>query len=437
MTPSASASLSLIGYQYSDLYLKNLLDKIGVNMEIVRIGSHKSYGENYTSNQMSPELKADLTRIFENRYNNFVSNIVKTRKINRDSINSDIVNGNTVNMSPFTARDKNLVDKLESYQDFMARLGITDKNISDIYDYYDNNVKDTEIKGKNGTIAVIYAEGSIVYEDNGTQKNIISPNNISEKISKALEIKNLRGIVLRVNSGGGSALASEIIYQQFSKVNVPIYVSMGDTAASGGYYISMVGSKVFADKATITGSIGVVSMIPKLYNAQNKFGVTSNSISKGKYADINDSFTPLSEESKAKISASMNETYNEFKSRVIKNRKINDDKLEEYAQGRIWLGDEAKNIHLVDDIASLDEVIKRMANDLNLGDSYGVSDIFVEEDFSQKLKALSAFVLEKFNIKSQIKETIPESEKVFEDYELATKNVNKPLYYLPYSLKMY
>ena len=437
MTPSASASLSLIGYQYSDLYLKNLLDKIGVNMEIVRIGSHKSYGENYTSNQMSPELKADLTRIFENRYNNFVSNIVKTRKINRDSINSDIVNGNTVNMSPFTARDKNLVDKLESYQDFMARLGITDKNISDIYDYYDNNVKDTEIKGKNGTIAVIYAEGSIVYDDNGTQKNIISPNNISEKISKALEIKNLRGIVLRVNSGGGSALASEIIYQQFSKVNVPIYVSMGDTAASGGYYISMVGSKVFADKATITGSIGVVSMIPKLYNAQNKFGVTSNSISKGKYADINDSFTPLSEESKAKISASMNETYNEFKSRVIKNRKINDDKLEEYAQGRIWLGDEAKNIHLVDDIASLDEVIKRMANDLNLGDSYGVSDIFVEEDFSQKLKALSAFVLEKFNIKSQIKETIPESEKVFEDYELATKNVNKPLYYLPYSLKMY
>ena len=437
MTPSASASLSLIGYQYSDLYLKNLLDKIGVNMEIVRIGSHKSYGENYTSNQMSPELKADLTRIFENRYNNFVSNIVKTRKINRDSINSDIVNGNTVNMSPFTARDKNLVDKLESYQDFMARLGITDKNISDIYDYYDNNVKDTEIKGRNGTIAVIYAEGSIVYEDNGTQKNIISPNNISEKISKALEIKNLRGIVLRVNSGGGSALASEIIYQQFSKVNVPIYVSMGDTAASGGYYISMVGSKVFADKATITGSIGVVSMIPKLYNAQNKFGVTSNSISKGKYADINDSFTPLSEESKAKISASMNETYNEFKSRVIKNRKINDDKLEEYAQGRIWLGDEAKNIHLVDDIASLDEVIKRMANDLNLGDSYGVSDIFVEEDFSQKLKALSAFVLEKFNIKSQIKETIPESEKVFEDYELATKNVNKPLYYLPYSLKMY
>lgn len=437
MTPSASASLSLIGYQYSDLYLKNLLDKIGVNMEIVRIGSHKSYGENYISNQMSPELKADLTRIFENRYNNFVSNIVKTRKINRDSINSDIVNGNTVNMSPFTARDKNLVDKLESYQDFMARLGITDKNISDIYDYYDNNVKDTEIKGKNGTIAVIYAEGSIVYEDNGTQKNIISPNNISEKISKALEIKNLRGIVLRVNSGGGSALASEIIYQQFSKVNVPIYVSMGDTAASGGYYISMVGSKVFADKATITGSIGVVSMIPKLYNAQNKFGVTSNSISKGKYADINDSFTPLSEESKAKISASMNETYNEFKSRVIKNRKINDDKLEEYAQGRIWLGDEAKNIRLVDDIASLDEVIKRMANDLNLGDSYGVSDIFVEEDFSQKLKALSAFVLEKFNIKSQIKETIPESEKVFEDYELATKNVNKPLYYLPYSLKMY
>ncbi len=437
MTPSASASISLNGYQYSDLYFKNLMDKVGVNMEIVRIGSHKSYGENYTSNQMSPELKADLTRIFEDRYNNFITTIAKARKINKDILNTDIENGNTVNMSPFTARDKNFIDKLESYQDFIARLGITDKNITDIYDYFDKNVKGEETKGKNGTIAVIYAEGSIVYDDDGTKKNIISPNNISMKINKALETKNLKGIVLRVNSGGGSALASEIIYQQFSKVNVPIYVSMGDTAASGGYYISMVGSKVFANKATITGSIGVVSMIPKFYNTQNKFGVTSNSITKGKYADINDNFSPLSEESKAKISQSMTETYNEFKSRVIKNRKINDDKLEEYAQGRIWLGDEAKNIHLVDNIASLDEVIKIMAKDLNLGDNYNVSNIFVEEDLTQKLKVLTTFISEKLNIKSQLKESIPESEKVFEDYDLATKNTNKPLYYMPYNLKIY
>ena len=438
MIPSASASLDLTGYHYSDMYYKGLFDKLGVNMEVVRIGNYKSYGENYTGNEMTPELRSELTRILENRYDKFVTEISKNRKIDKNVLNNDIVNGNDINLTPFAARDKNFVDKLEHFSDFTKRLNIREDNVADIYDYYEKRVEDGKIGNpRNGTIAVIYAEGSILYDANGVTEGTITPDNILQKIEKATQTKNLKGIVLRVNSGGGSALASEVIYQELSKLKIPVYVSMADTAASGGYYISTAGKKVFANSATITGSIGVVSMLPKLYNAQDKYGVRSNSISKGRYSDINDSFAPLSEESRAKISQSMEETYKEFKSRVSKNRKIDENTLENYAQGKIWLGDEAKDIKLVDGIASLDEVIKIMAKDLNLRKNYAVENIYLEEDFSQKLKSLSNMITAKFNLSAQLEKNIPQAKKAFNEYDFAMQNQNKPLYYLTYKLNLY
>ena len=438
MVPSTSASLDLIGYHYSDLYYKGLFDKLGVNMEVVRIGNYKSYGENYTGNEMTPELRSELTRILENRYDKFVTEISKNRKIDKNVLNNDIVNGNNINLTPFAARDKNFVDKLEHFSDFTKRLNIREDNVADIYDYYEKRVEDGKIGNpRNGTIAVIYAEGSILYDPTDVTEGVITPDNILQKIEKAMKTKNLKGIVLRVNSGGGSALASEIIYQELTKLNIPIYVSMSDTTASGGYYISMAGNKVFANNATITGSIGVVSMLPKFNNAQNKYGVHSNSVSKGKYSEIYDSFEPLSEESRAKISQSMQETYKEFKSRVSKNRKIDENTLEGYAQGKIWLGDEAKNINLIDGIASLDEVIKIMAKDLNLRNNYAVESIYLEEDFSHKLKSLTRMVTEKFSLSTQLKKNIPEAKKVFNEYDFAVQNQNKPLYYLTYKLNLY
>ena len=438
MVPSASASLDLTGYHYSDLYYKGLFDKIGVNMEVVRIGNYKSYGEEYIGNDMTPELRSELTRILENRYNKFITDVAKNRKIDKNALNNDIVNGNITNLTPFSARDKGLVDKLEQFSTFTERLNIREDNIADITDYYQKRVQYEKTgNSRNGTIAVIYAEGSILYDANGVTEGTITPDNILQKIEKATQTKNLKGVVLRVNSGGGSALASEVIYQELSKLKIPVYVSMADTAASGGYYISTAGKKVFANSATITGSIGVVSMLPKLYNAQDKYGVRSNSISKGRYSDINDSFAPLSEESRAKISQSMEETYKEFKSRVSKNRKIDENTLENYAQGKIWLGDEAKDIKLVDGIASLDEVIKIMAKDLNLRKNYAVENIYLEEDFSQKLKSLSNMITAKFNLSAQLEKNIPQAKKAFNEYDFAMQNQNKPLYYLTYKLNLY
>ena len=437
MMPSASANVTLTGYNYTNLYYKKLLDNLGVNMEVVRIGNYKSYGENYIGDKMSDELKTELTRIFDNRYDKFINNIAKMRKIDKNTLDNDIVNGNNTSLTPFAARDKKLVDKLEGFQELTQRLGITDEKMVDIYDYYEDHSSEIEAKNKgNDAIAVIYAEGAIIDDSTANDNTIsIAPDNIAVKLEKALKTKNLRGIVLRVNSPGGSALASEIIYQTLLKAGVPIYVSMSETAASGGYYISMAGNKVFADNATITGSIGVVSMIPKFYNAQNKYGVTANSISKGKYSDMYNPFTPLTEETKTKISESMLSTYKEFKSRVSANRKLNDATLENYAQGKIWLGDEAKNIKLVDEIGGLEDTINAMAKDLKLEEGYRVENIYTEIDFQKTLKMLSSFILEKVSLTSQIQARLPKSAKLFDEYRLIEDNQNKPMYYLPYKLE--
>ena len=437
MMPSASANVTLTGYNYTNLYYKKLLDNLGVNMEVVRIGNYKSYGENYIGDKMSDELKTELTRIFDNRYDKFINNIAKMRKIDKNTLDNDIVNGNNTSLTPFAARDKKLVDKLEGFQELTQRLGITDEKMVDIYDYYEDHSSEIEAKNKgNDAIAVIYAEGAIIDDSTANDNTIsIAPDNIAIKLEKALKTKNLKGIVLRVNSPGGSALASEIIYQTLLKAGVPIYVSMSETAASGGYYISMAGNKVFADNATITGSIGVVSMIPKFYNAQNKYGVTANSISKGKYSDMYNPFTPLTEETKTKISESMLSTYKEFKSRVSANRKIDDTILENYAQGKIWLGDEAKNIKLVDEIGGLEETINAMARELKLKEGYRVENIYTEINFQKTLKMLSSFVLEKVSLTSQIQARLPKSAKLFDEYKLIEDNQNKPMYYLPYKLE--
>ncbi len=439
--PSSSADVSITGYHYSNLYFRGLLDKLGINMEVVRIGDFKSYGENYVSDDMSPGLKDELTRIFDARYNRFTDNIAKKRNLNRDTLNNDIIAGNDVNLTPFVARDKNFVDRLEYLEDFLKRINTTEENIIDIYDYYAHN-EDTithNIEDKSdasGTIAVIYAEGSILYDTSDEGTITINPNNIALKINEALKIDNLKGIVLRVNSPGGSALASEIIYQTFSKLAVPVYVSMSETAASGGYYISMAGKKVFANNATITGSIGVVTMLPKAGNFQNKYGIKSNSITKGKYTDTYDLFTPLTQDTKNKIVESMTEIYKEFKSRVSESRKIPDSTLENYAQGKIWLGEEALDLKLIDGIASLDETVKILAKDLNLGDSYNIKNIYSKRDFSQTMKFLSSYILEKFSLSSQLGE-IYGNKQIANDYKLMENNINKPMYYLPYKLELY
>lgn len=423
MIPSVSADLSITGYHYSELYYKNLFDKLGLEFNVIHIGNFKSFGETYVRTNISDELKAELTRIFDGRLEIFTDTISKARKIDKNKLTADILNGNDTFLNPFKARDSGLIDKLEYTGQLFQRLGITDENVIDIYDY---SAK-INIPEKKDKIAVIYAEGPIMFEPGSGSSIVITPANVAEKIKQLQKVNNLKGVVLRVNSPGGSALASEIIYKMLDDLNIPVYVSMGSTAASGGYYISMAGDKIFADKSTITGSIGVVSVIPKIGKAAEKLGIDSSNITNGKFSDIYDPFVELSPESTEKIRESMNETYKEFKSRVEKNRNFSADKLEEYAQGRIWLGDEAKNIGLIDEIGTLDDTVARLAKDLNLT-NYSVKEIFINEDYNKFFERLSGLV------KSNV--TLMDIPKVQNELEFLKQNSIKPLYYLPYNLNI-
>ena len=431
MVPSSSASISITGYHYSDLYMKKLFDTLGINFEVIHIGDFKSYGENYNKETMSDGLKSELTRILDTRLNTFTKSISQNRKLDLQTINTKLLNGDLALQTPFSARDNGLVDKLEYFGQFLSRIGAKEEDVIDIYSYL--SIKTPIKEHAKDKIAIIYAEGPIAYLETSGGDIAITPENVSQKLSELNKISNLKGVVLRVNSPGGSALGAEMIYKALSDIQVPIYVSMGSTAASGGYYISMAGDKIFADKSTITGSIGVVSILPKVNKGAEKYGVNSSSINKGKYSNIYDPFTPLDDDSRNKIIQSMTETYKEFKSRVITNRKIPDAKLETLAQGRIWLGEEAKSNGLVDEIGSLDDTIKALAKTLNLT-SYEVVDIYSNESFND---LISRF-LGRFGASISTSTSAPaEIIKVMDKYKFVEQNNGKPLYYLPYDVSTF
>ena len=431
MVPSSSASISITGYHYSNLYMKKLFDNLGINFEVIHIGDYKSYGENYNKETMSDGLKSELTRILDTRLNTFTKSISQNRKLDLQTINTKLLNGDLALQTPFSARDNGLIDKLEYFGQFLSRIGAKEEDVIDIYSYL--SIKTPLKEHAKDKIAIIYAEGPITYLETSGGDIVITPENISQKLSELNKISNLKGVVLRVNSPGGSALGAEMIYKALSDIQVPIYVSMGSTAASGGYYISMAGDKIFADKSTITGSIGVVSILPKVNKGAEKYGVNSSSINKGKYSDVYDPFTPLDDDSRNKITQSMTETYKEFKSRVITNRKISDAKLETLAQGRIWLGEEAKSNGLVDEIGSLDDTIKALAKTLNLT-SYEVVDIYSNESFND---LISRF-LGRFGASISTSTSAPaEIIKVMDKYKFVEQNNGKPLYYLPYDVSTF
>ena len=431
MVPSSSASISITGYHYSNLYMKKLFDNLGINFEVIHIGDYKSYGENYNKETMSDGLKSELTRILDTRLNTFTKSISQNRKLDLQTINTKLLNGDLALQTPFSARDNGLIDKLEYFGQFLSRIGAKEEDVIDIYSYL--SIKTPLKEHAKDKIAIIYAEGPITYLETSGGDIVITPENISQKLSELNKISNLKGVVLRVNSPGGSALGAEMIYKALSDIQVPIYVSMGSTAASGGYYISMAGDKIFADKSTITGSIGVVSILPKVNKGAEKYGVNSSSINKGKYSDVYDPFTPLDDDSRNKITQSMTETYKEFKSRVTTNRKISDAKLETLAQGRIWLGEEAKSNGLVDEIGSLDDTIKALAKTLNLT-SYEVIDVYSNESFND---LISRF-LGRFGASISASASAPaEIIKVMDKYKFVEQNNGKPLYYLPYDVSSF
>ncbi len=375
-----NTDIHLGGYSISNMYFKNILDKFGIKFEVIHVGSHKSYGEEYYRENISEEQKETLTRIYDKKLEQYISNISKVRKIDENIVRNKLLNGEYALIGPKTARDLSLVDSLENYSDLSHNLNITDDNSITIQDYIS---KVSENNNSENKIAVIYLDGDIDSVSSTYGNTNITSENFKVKLDKALEIDNLKGIVIRINSGGGSALESKKIYDMIMELKVPVYVSIGNIAASGGYYISSAADKIFIENFGLTGSIGVVSMLPKYVGTLNKLNINVNHITRGKYLNISDPSVELTNEDRIAYMKRLEAVYNEFKNDIlVKRTGLNPDSLENIAQGKVWLGLEAKELKLVDEIGGLYDTIDSLQNSLQLDNKYSIVDIYSTQEYN-------------------------------------------------------
>lgn len=413
MPPTMSANVNLIGY-YSELaYYKGLADKFGVKFNVIHVGDYKSYGENFTKKEMSNEYRENIKRLHDKIYDNFLNKIIIERKISKELINDRILNGDFVFSEPYQMEKFHLIDKLAYEEDIFNT--IKKKKLIPIEKYQETKINSPE------KIAIIYGEGSILLSsEKGSIGNSITPDKISNEIDKALENPEIKGIVLRLNSPGGSALASNIIHHKLKEASKqkPIYISVGGVAASGGYYIAVSGNKIFADKESITGSIGVVSLIPNFNGLMKKLDINIETVKKGKYSDLFSLTKDFTEEDEEKIYASSFKVYSEFLDIVAQGRELDRDYVHSIAQGKVWLGEEAKNLKLIDEIGGLELTINTLAKDLKLS-NYEVIEIVESDSFETILKQYLPF-----------KTLIQNFSSLDENNELFFK----PSYFFPYNL---
>lgn len=381
MPPSESTAVNITGYIKDLPYYKDLTEKLGIEVNVVHVGDFKTYGENYTRSEMSPENRLDLKRILNKGYSFFIEDISKNLSFDIEKFNTLTLSGDLMGESSSILNKNKLITSLAYWENFKKEKKI--ESLTEIGDY--SLPKERLSKNQ---IAIIYAEGEINYSSSrNPTSNTITPDKIIPILEKVEKDKNIKGVILRVNSPGGSALASDIIYNSVKKMTKPVYVSIGSVAASGGYYISTAATKIFANKDSITGSIGVVSLIPNFKKLSEKVGVNIEGISLGKFADLYSLTAEMTPERKEKIYNSNLKVYNEFLNKVAYGRNLPLNDVEKIAQGKVWLGEEAINIGLVDSIGGINTTIETLASDLNIQENYSVTEIPYEEDFKSMFES--------------------------------------------------
>ncbi|KGE15783.1 signal peptide peptidase SppA [Sphingobacterium deserti] len=356
--------LEFNGLSSSIAFVKDALQKLGVEMQVVKVGTYKSAVEPFILNEMSAANRLQVTAYLESMYGSFLSNVSEGRKISVDSLRY-IADNYLVRNADDAVRLKFVDGKLykdELLTELKKRLKVEKKkdvpSIS-ILDYVGSSNKEQS----GDRVAVVYAYGDIV--DGEGSDNNIGGDRFSRELRKLRTDDRVKAVVLRVNSPGGSALASDIIAREVELIKAvkPVVVSMGDYAASGGYYISALADSIFAERETLTGSIGVFGLIPNLQGLlNNKLGVRFDEVKTGKYAGLMSSpDKPLSEEEKAIIQAEVNRIYGTFTGKVAKGRSMTVSAVDSIGQGRVWTGSQALQNGLVDGVGDIQRAVKSAA----------------------------------------------------------------------------
>ena len=375
-----AGGLAWQGMAAQALFFKGTLDKLGVEPEIIRHGKYKSAIEPYTSDRMSPENREQTESLVHAVWDNVVAGVSEVRGIAPAALQQYASQLEVT--SPEQALEAGMIDAIaykDEVSDYIESM-VADYNAVSLVDYTYNRGSSADMKGgsKNG-VAVIYAEGNIVDGDNGD--GVIASARLSRQLRSARENDDIKAVVLRVNSPGGSALAAEVIWReaQLLQQEKPLVVSMGDYAASGGYYISVPADAILASPSTITGSIGVFGV---LFNAEkglsDKLGITSDVARTNPAADMGTFLRPLSPMERANLEASVERTYTMFVSHVAEGRNMTVPAVDDIAQGRVWSGVQASQNGLIDGFGGIKDAIALAADRAGVAAGFQVVPVLDE-----------------------------------------------------------
>lgn len=362
------------GLASAPIFYKDLLQKLGIEMQVFKVGTYKSAVEPFTSTEMSPANKEQVTAFIGSTWNQILDGVSASRKIEKDSLNAY-----ADRMLMFYPSDESvkcgLADTLiyqnnvRSYLKTLVKINEDDRlpilGLDDMI-----NIKKSIPKDKSGDIlAVYYASGEITdYDGSATSDEGIVGSKMIRDLRKLKEDDNVKAVVLRVNSPGGSAFASEQIWHAVKelKANKPVIVSMGDYAASGGYYISCAADSIIAESTTLTGSIGIFGMIPNVKGLTEKIGLTFDVVKTNKFSDFGNLMRPVNGDERALLQMMISQGYDLFVSRCAEGRHMTKEGIEKIAEGRVWTGEMAKGIGLVDELGGIDKALEIAARKAEL-----------------------------------------------------------------------
>lgn len=368
--------IEINGFSSPQLFLANALQKYGIGVQVIRAGKFKAAVEPFIRNNYSEESRQQTQVLLKDLWTNYVNDVSKNRNLTTTKI-KEIANTKGI-LNGEEAKQLGLIDKVADFNEVVSDLQTISNSKNEdsfrqisIKNYLDSSNNE---QVSNNKIAILYAEGTIV----GGKGKIgqIGSAYFAKQIRKIRDDDNIKAVIVRINSPGGSAIASEIILRELllTKKKKPVIISMGNIAASGGYWIATSGEKIFAEKNTITGSIGVFGVLFNLEKIANNNGINYDVVKTGKFADLNAGFRAKTDAELQIYQKSVDAFYSLFLEKVAKARNLTTEKVDNIAQGRVWSGEDAKNVGLVDEIGGLNSAIQYTIKELKLGDDWEVKE---------------------------------------------------------------
>lgn len=372
--------IEMNGLAFPAMFLTGAFEKYGIGMQIIKVGNYKSAVEPYIRTNFSPENRQQSQELLNDLWTDVTQTISNSRKISPQKIQQVVVNKGVI--MPKEALANGYIDKIGYFDEVLGELRkITETTEEDDYIpqiSLDEYIAITDSNKENITsenqVAIIYAEGEIV--DGEGDLSTVGGDSLAQTLREIREDSEVKAVVLRINSPGGSVTASEVIWREVSllKEKVPVIVSMGDLAASGGYWIATGGNYIFAEDTTITGSIGVYGILPNIQQLATNNGITWDVVKTGNFADIDTISRPKTPQELKIYQDSVNEIYNLFLEKVANSRNLTKVKVNEIAQGRVWSGIEGKKKGLVDQIGGLNDTINYAIKEAKLGEDWYVKE---------------------------------------------------------------